>query len=131
LIQAFNNDHPKMNEAAMRMNVLQIRRLINNLIFAESPVNDPMDNIPTTQAHLQAATTPNTKKQSRDKEHSCLLFMTILDTLVNYKFTKVAVKHVEGINNKADPLTKPLDVFQIYNGAILHHVSCVTNTPTR
>ena len=128
LVQAFNNDHPKMNEAAMRMNVLQIRRLIDNLIFKESPTNPAMDQLPNTKARIEAAKQPTENKRSRDKEHSCLLFMTILDQLATHKFTKVAINHVDGINNKADALTKPLDVFNIYKDAILYHVSCVKPT---
>ena len=134
LVQAFNTDHPKMNEAAMRMNVLQIRRLINNLIFKETPVDVPREMLPNTQAKYLAATDPttgvvaNSKKLSRDKEHSFLLFMTILDHLRDYRFTKVEINHVDGVNNKADALTKALDVFNIYKDAILHHVSCVKGT---
>ena len=51
--------------------------------------------------------------------------MTILDHLRDYRFTKVAIHHVDGVNNKADALTKALDVFKIYKDSILHHVSCV------
>ena len=112
----------------MRMHVLQIRRLIDNLMFKETPIDSPMENLTETNARLQAAKNSSEKKKNRDKEHSCLLFSTILDNLENYKFTKVAIKHVDGVNNKADALTKPLDVFPIFKDQILHHVSCVRNS---
>ena len=74
LVQAFNTDHPKMNEAAMRMNVLQIRRLISNLIFKETPIDVPRAMLPNTQAKFLAATNPTEGTRSSGAIKSTLVF---------------------------------------------------------
>ena len=80
LVQAFNTDHPKMNEASMRMHVLQIRRLIDNLIFKETPIDVPREQLPNTHAkYLEAQTQmglipTETKREEAGTRQGAFLF---------------------------------------------------------
>ena len=74
----------------------------------------------TSTTTTTAVAVPTSQRKCKiDDEHCCLLFATILDQIKSYKLSTIEVKHVEGTKNKADGLTKPLDILPIFKNTIL------------
>ena len=140
VVTAINSDHPRLNEAALKAYVMQIRRLVGGMKMAEGPVHKAIDQLPTVREGIKAAdavlsassttttstptkptaVAPSSRKIRIDDEHCCLLFATIVDLIKNYKLATIEVQHIDGIHNKADGLTKPLDILPIFKNTILY-----------